>query len=174
MFYRALRDYLHSFILTTWIQQLKNINSISVPWVQFSLFLHSAFIRIATVISMPCFYLKGAVFSSNDSLHLSVKQKFQQHTDLPGNPNELFASFWVSLELLCRHHPQSKMVTWGECLKPWCSQGEEMVRKSFTPGYWVRIRILSWWTWKLRFSIIRTFGLATFCLHFLKSIKLFL
>lgn len=88
----------------------------SVPWVQFSLFLHSAFIRIATVISVPCFYLKGAVFLSNDNLDLLVKQKFQQHADLSGNPNEFFASFWVSLELLCHHHPPSRMVTWGETL----------------------------------------------------------
>lgn len=73
MFSRALGDYLYSFILLLGFSSWENINSTSVPWVQFSLFLHSTFIRVAAVISVPCFYLKGAMFSLNDNLHILVK-----------------------------------------------------------------------------------------------------
>lgn len=62
MFSRALGDDLNSFILLLGFISWENINNISVPWVQFSLFLHSTFIRVAAMISVPCFYLKGAVF----------------------------------------------------------------------------------------------------------------
>lgn len=62
MFSGALGDDLNSFILLLGFISWENINSISVLWVQFSLFLHSTFIGVAAMISVPCFYLKGAMF----------------------------------------------------------------------------------------------------------------